>query len=85
MAETNFNGVAVINDTIRAKSIIINGTIIEATNNEKYSFLTKWGSDGTGDGQFNRPGGIAVDSSGNVYVIESNGGLHFRAQKFSAS
>ena len=33
-----------------------------------YVFDTKWGSNGTGDGQFWDPRGIAVDSSGNVVV-----------------
>ena len=32
------------------------------------NFITKWGSTGTGDGQFLFPWGIAVDGSGNVYV-----------------
>ena len=31
-------------------------------------FITTWGSNGRGDGQFSRPEGVAVDSSGNVYV-----------------
>jgi NHL repeat len=36
----------------------------------QYSFVRTWGSVGTGDGQFQGPGGIAVDSSGNVYVAD---------------
>ncbi|HAV42444.1 TPA: hypothetical protein DCX15_00305 [bacterium] len=35
-------------------------------------FITKWGSEGTGEGQFNWLAGIAVDSAGNVYVTEAN-------------
>ena len=35
-----------------------------------YSFITKWGSSGSADGQFNSPYGVAVDSSGNVYVAD---------------
>ena len=34
-------------------------------------FITKWGSTGTADGQFHSPSGVAVDSSGNVYVSDS--------------
>jgi len=38
-------------------------------------FLTMWGSSdgfaGRGDGEFSCPSGIAVDSSGNVYVADS--------------
>jgi len=54
------------------------------------NFIFKWGSfcdvdDGSGcasegDGQFNHPEGVATDSQGNVYVIDS--GNH-RIQKFS--
>ncbi|MBI4378159.1 MAG: SBBP repeat-containing protein [Nitrospinae bacterium] len=40
----------------------------------------KMGSSGTGDGQFNHPVGIAVDSSGNVYVADE---YNHRIQKFS--
>ena len=29
-------------------------------------FLRKWGSEGSGDGQCNRPTGIAIDRAGNV-------------------
>jgi tripartite motif-containing protein 71 len=43
------------------------------------SFITKWGSQGEGDGQFDRPSGVAVDSSGNVYVADAR---NHRIQKF---
>ena len=43
------------------------------------SFITKWGSFGEGDGQFNLPEGVAVDSSGNVYVTDLE---NARIQKF---
>ncbi len=33
-------------------------------------FLFKWGSYGTGDGQFSFPSSIAVDAGGNVYVTD---------------
>ncbi len=45
------------------------------------SFLTKWGSPGSGDGQFDQPQGIAVDGSGNVFVTE--GSHNTRIQKFT--
>ena len=34
------------------------------------TFVTKWGSQGTGDGEFTSPLGIAVDHSGFVYVAD---------------
>nr|MDQ6864033.1 SMP-30/gluconolactonase/LRE family protein [Thermoproteota archaeon] len=37
---------------------------------------------GIADGQFNSPSGVAVDSSGKVYVADS---LYNRIQKFSSS
>jgi len=43
-------------------------------------FLTKWGTLGTGDGQFYFPNGEAVDASGNFYVADTN---NHRIQKFS--
>ncbi len=42
-------------------------------------FLFKWGSSGTGDGQFSGPHGIAIDSSDNVYVANY---LNHRIQVF---
>jgi NHL repeat len=42
-------------------------------------FATKWGSHGSGDGQFIIPDGVAVDSSGNVYVADA---FNHRIQKF---
>src|ERR1051326_8401149 len=48
---------------------------------QQYSFVSKWGSRGAADGQFNIPGGIAIDSSGNVYVADV---LNHRIQKFSS-
>src|ERR671939_297509 len=32
-------------------------------------FITKWGSNGTANGQFHDPHGVAVDSSSNVYIV----------------
>src|SRR2546426_10997859 len=43
-------------------------------------YLTQWGSYGTGDGQFNYPGGVAVDASGNVYVADR---YNYRIQVFA--
>jgi len=46
------------------------------------TFLTKWGSSGTGDGQFKSPRGIAIDGSDNVYVSDEQ---NCRIQKFSSN
>ncbi|MFM7582606.1 MAG: hypothetical protein ACKO9F_07790, partial [Caldilinea sp.] len=47
-----------------------------------YSFSAQWGSQGSGNGQFRNPTGVAVDSSGNVYVADFN---NHRIQKFDSN
>ncbi|OGM24231.1 hypothetical protein A2627_04000, partial [Candidatus Woesebacteria bacterium RIFCSPHIGHO2_01_FULL_39_28] len=44
------------------------------------NFISKWGSLGTGDGQFSSPFGVASDSQGNVYISETGNN---RIQKFN--
>ena len=44
------------------------------------AFVMKWGSSGSGDGQFLSAYGIAVDGQGNVYVADAG---NDRIQKFS--
>jgi DNA-binding beta-propeller fold protein YncE len=39
-------------------------------NSPKYCFSFKWGSEGTGDGQFLRPHDVNFDSKGKVYVTD---------------
>jgi len=45
-------------------------------------FVLKWGTAGSGDGQFLTARGMAVDGAGNVYVAEGNGN---RFQKFDGN
>jgi len=56
--------------------------LIPMVSAENYSFVTKWGSRGTGEGQFNYPFSIAVDSSSNVYVSDT---FNDRIHKFRSS
>lgn len=46
------------------------------------NFITKWGSTGNGDGQFESPIGITVDPKGIVYVVD---GGNSRVQYFSVA
>ena len=39
----------------------------------------EWRSEGSGNGQFNAPAGVAVDAKGNVYMVDSD---NYRIQKF---
>ena len=46
------------------------------------AYLTQWGSYGTANGQFNNPAGVAVNSTGYVYVADSD---NSRVQVFDPS
>ncbi len=46
------------------------------------TFISKWGTPGTSEGQFEEPTGIAVDSLGNVYVVDRG---NSRIQVFAPS
>ena len=43
-------------------------------------FVSSWGTEGEGDGQFDFPRGVAVASYGSVYVADTD---NHRIQKFS--
>jgi DNA-binding beta-propeller fold protein YncE len=47
-----------------------------------YVFSSKWGGFGTADGQLKYPSGVALDSSGNVFVVDLGNN---RIQKFTSS
>src|SRR5688572_22019759 len=40
--------------------------------NASGDFITMWGASGSGNGEFNNPTGIAVDSNGDVYVCDQS-------------
>jgi DNA-binding beta-propeller fold protein YncE len=44
-------------------------------------FVSQWGGKGSGPGEFNGAGGLAIDGQGNVYVADQG---NSRIQKFSA-
>jgi uncharacterized repeat protein (TIGR01451 family) len=44
------------------------------------AFTVAWGTNGSNEGEFRSPTGIAVDNSGNVYVVDE---LNDRVQKFT--
>ncbi len=63
-------------------SFFANSDIATFTVSFLYQFGFKFGSRGTGDGEFDRPHGVAIDSSGNIYVIDSSRG---NLQKFNST
>ena len=60
-----------------ATPIVINVGVVSAQ-----EFLLSFGGPGTGNGQFNDPEGVAVDSGGNIYVADT---VNNRIQKFDSS
>jgi tripartite motif-containing protein 71 len=45
------------------------------------NFIAKWGSNGTGDGQFKTPHGVAIDPQNNVFVTDMD---NSRVQEFNS-
>ena len=60
--------------TCDLRRYIIRPATLEAT------YVLQWGTQGSGDGQFAFPGGVAVDGSGHVYVADL---ANHRIQKFA--
>ena len=62
--------------------------VVDQTNNRVLKFtgtgtyLTQWGSLGSGDGQFDGPFGVSTDAAGDVYVSDT---ANHRIQKFSSA
>jgi sugar lactone lactonase YvrE len=62
---------------------ILAGVLIPASASAQApAYITQWGTYGNMDGQFNGPHGVAVDASGNVYVVDYG---NSRIQKFMSN
>jgi tripartite motif-containing protein 71 len=46
------------------------------------NFLVKWGTPGTGNGQFVNPADVSIDKAGNLYVVDA---ANDRIQKFDSN
>jgi DNA-binding beta-propeller fold protein YncE len=62
--------------------MLLLGLGLSASASANVSFVTKFGSSGTGAGNLSGPNGVAIDSSGNVYVADFNNN---RITEFSSS
>ncbi|MEO5634975.1 MAG: 6-bladed beta-propeller, partial [Candidatus Paceibacterota bacterium] len=59
------------------------GLFLSASSAQAYfQYDSQFGSNGSGNGQFNYPLGIAFDTSGSIYVVDGNNN---RVQKFNSS
>lgn len=63
-------------------NVIVSIPDVHAVVGGHYAFSRKWGSYGTGDGEFQYPFGVATDSLGNVYVVDNQ---NSRIQKFTST
>jgi len=50
-----------------------------------FTFLNRWGSKGTANGQFIQPSGMAFDSKGYLYVVDFDKGGHNTVTKFDTN
>ncbi|MFH0952626.1 MAG: T9SS type A sorting domain-containing protein [Patescibacteria group bacterium] len=65
-----------------ALALIVAGVLSPLTvRSVELEYATQWGEQGSGDGQFNYPHGVAIASDGNVYVADYN---NHRIQVFTA-
>ncbi len=61
---------------------LLGGIFSPANAEDPPTFVMSFGTSGSGDGQFDRAAGLAVDSSGNIWVSDT---YNHRVQKFSSS
>ena len=72
--------------TVALSLVITNSTFTTLiyAQEQQYSLIKKWGSQGTGFGKFSRPADLAIDSSGNLYVTDISS-VSNKIQKFDSN
>ena len=78
----NYTVILTATNSAGSNTITRTGYITVSSGSETYVFATKWGTEGTGNGQFKSPDGIDADSSGNIYVADF---YNDRIQKFNSA
>ena len=70
-------------------TVNLNNVYVADLNNDRIqkfddlgNFLLKWGASGTGNGQFKKPYGVAIDGLNNVYIVDKD---NHRVQKFDSN
>lgn len=76
-----------VRPTIRSTVVVLTLALVPAVLlappvSAGHVFAAKWGTVGSGDGQFSSPRGVATDPAGNVYVADT---ANNRVQKFTSS
>ncbi len=62
--------------------VLLGGVFSPANAEDPPVYVSQFGTFGTSNGQFNSPHGIAIDSSGNIFVVDHK---NSRIQKFSSA
>jgi len=65
--------------------ILVTAMLVGVVAASACTFILKWGTVGSENGQFTTPRGIAVDPTGNVYVADASGDSRGQLQKFDAN
>ena len=74
MVETGIVGAADERSTMRsvlAACVVLAALVFAPAARAEFGFLGGWGEQGSGEGQFESPAGIAADVNGDVYVADS--------------
>ena len=74
--------VSIISAAIPDSPVSAAEEIMLENSSDYYEFVTKWGVQGSGDGEFISPRQIALDNDGNIYVADNG---NARIQKFSSN
>jgi DNA-binding beta-propeller fold protein YncE len=61
---------------------VLLATLLALSQMSAPSFVTQWGREGSGDGQFKAPEGIAVADDGTIYIADTE---NHRVQRFDAN